>query len=231
MGSYVLSGIIICVIGLIVIRTGKRRSRHALQYLARHCGGVYMHGGLFSPSFVSLARGAAQIRVEIRPLSRLGSRAEARFVGPWAGRPAIGPIAPQVFCYPEGSGDPTTLPKNSLARTAGEFNSLANHSNTSLDSNRGRFEIRTELKSLSDQTVFQWLQLATRFYELMRAETEPGVHFETRASKETRTTASCQVCGTAPSPEDTVTCDRCGAPHHAECWNYNGGCAIFGCRH
>jgi hypothetical protein len=24
-------------------------------------------------------------------------------------------------------------------------------------------------------------------------------------------------------------CPRCEAPHHADCWDYNGGCAIFGC--
>lgn len=25
-------------------------------------------------------------------------------------------------------------------------------------------------------------------------------------------------------------CDACGASHHAECWQANGGCAVYGCR-
>ncbi len=38
----------------------------------------------------------------------------------------------------------------------------------------------------------------------------------------------CPVCAESVggNPRD---CPRCGARHHAECWNYFGGCAIFGC--
>lgn len=37
----------------------------------------------------------------------------------------------------------------------------------------------------------------------------------------------CPVCGTAlTSP---VTCGSCKTPHHRECWNYAGRCAIFAC--
>lgn len=40
---------------------------------------------------------------------------------------------------------------------------------------------------------------------------------------------SCLVCGKALSLTPR-TCLRCDTPHHAECWNYNGGCAVFGCK-
>ncbi len=40
---------------------------------------------------------------------------------------------------------------------------------------------------------------------------------------------TCRVCG------DTLigrlhACDRCETPHHDDCWDYNGGCAVYACR-
>lgn len=38
----------------------------------------------------------------------------------------------------------------------------------------------------------------------------------------------CPVCST-PVEEDRGLCVRCHTPHHKDCWNYFGGCAIFAC--
>lgn len=40
----------------------------------------------------------------------------------------------------------------------------------------------------------------------------------------------CAVCQ-APlqAGEDIVTCPDCEAPYHRECWDYNGGCGLYGC--
>ena len=38
----------------------------------------------------------------------------------------------------------------------------------------------------------------------------------------------CVVCRTE-LPADPVHCPRCETPHHADCWEYTGGCAIYGC--
>ena len=40
--------------------------------------------------------------------------------------------------------------------------------------------------------------------------------------------ANCPVCGCQCEDEPHI-CDRCQTPHHQECWDYSGGCAIFGC--
>ena len=53
----------------------------------------------------------------------------------------------------------------------------------------------------------------------------------------------CPVCATAidiavdgsvgyesAREEDVVACERCETLHHKECWEYAGGCALFGCR-
>lgn len=41
--------------------------------------------------------------------------------------------------------------------------------------------------------------------------------------------ARCPVCG--DDAEGPVTaCPRCETPHHSECWSFNEGCALFGCK-
>jgi hypothetical protein len=40
----------------------------------------------------------------------------------------------------------------------------------------------------------------------------------------------CPVCNGEVAASDARPCPRCDTPHHAECWDYVGDCAIFGCR-
>ncbi|MHC5057030.1 MAG: RING finger protein [Planctomycetota bacterium] len=43
-------------------------------------------------------------------------------------------------------------------------------------------------------------------------------------------TALCAVCQSAiSSGEATTVCPECRAPYHAECWQENGGCGVYGC--
>ena len=39
----------------------------------------------------------------------------------------------------------------------------------------------------------------------------------------------CPVCATIIKEEPRL-CERCETPHHQDCWDYAGGCALFGCR-
>ena len=39
---------------------------------------------------------------------------------------------------------------------------------------------------------------------------------------------NCPVCSTAIDDSPRV-CERCSTPHHEDCWEYVGDCAIFGC--
>lgn len=38
----------------------------------------------------------------------------------------------------------------------------------------------------------------------------------------------CPVCGEAPTG-DLARCPRCETPHHSDCWDYQGGCAVYAC--
>ncbi len=41
----------------------------------------------------------------------------------------------------------------------------------------------------------------------------------------------CKVCGVAIEPETpTVVCEACGTPHHRDCWEFVGGCSVYGCK-
>lgn len=44
------------------------------------------------------------------------------------------------------------------------------------------------------------------------------------------TTVACPVCAARIEGAGAAACPRCETPHHQECWDYVGGCAIFGCR-
>src|SRR5688572_24640795 len=41
-------------------------------------------------------------------------------------------------------------------------------------------------------------------------------------------TSRCPVCANAIGGAARA-CTRCATPHHADCWEYSGGCAIYGC--
>lgn len=38
----------------------------------------------------------------------------------------------------------------------------------------------------------------------------------------------CGVCGSQLGPPLEL-CPRCESPHHQDCWEYNGGCSVYGC--
>ncbi len=41
----------------------------------------------------------------------------------------------------------------------------------------------------------------------------------------------CPYCRFPIKPgQEITTCPECGVPHHAECWQENGGCTTYGCR-
>lgn len=40
---------------------------------------------------------------------------------------------------------------------------------------------------------------------------------------------TCLVCGEDLSGRLVVSCRRCRTPHHRDCWQYNGRCAVYGC--
>ena len=40
----------------------------------------------------------------------------------------------------------------------------------------------------------------------------------------------CPVCGDYDTIDNAVNCDICETPHHRDCYEYNRGCATYGCK-
>src|SRR5205809_1051321 len=62
----------------------------------------------------------------------------------------------------------------------------------------------------------------------------PGMDPQIRSigdSSSSLASASCPTCQTGiAAHEAAVSCPSCGQPHHQECWDEVGGCAIYGCQ-
>lgn len=67
-------------------------------------------------------------------------------------------------------------------------------------------------------TAFSRLELPPAGTPLLLEPSHPGE------------SAACLVCGGSIALKPHVRCTSCETPHHAECWDYNGGCAVYGCR-
>jgi hypothetical protein len=86
-------------------------------------------------------------------------------------------------------------------------------------------------------SLFRQEEALTRFVEAVlelydrargRASMEREVEFVSELKLGEPKEVVCQICGEAISQE-SVRCRRCKTPHHADCWEYFGGCSTFGC--
>jgi hypothetical protein len=50
------------------------------------------------------------------------------------------------------------------------------------------------------------------------------------ASAEDAGPSMCKVCGDPIGDAPRVQCATCRTPHHRDCWEFVGGCSIFGCK-
>ena len=54
----------------------------------------------------------------------------------------------------------------------------------------------------------------------------------TQLSDEGESAIKCEICGVPISSKEVgeiVICLKCHTMHHRDCWNYYGGCPIYGC--
>lgn len=247
LGLSVLIGVLIAV-GLLVamaVSMARPRAQEAASTWTRalmvRFGGKLRHR--WGTSELALSRAGFDITV---PLSRPGGggiRVSARSTRPLPGRVTIASAGGAT----PGSDD-AVVPTgdrefDSLYRVTGRSESFARDA---VDA-----EVRTQVRRLG-RVAGVWLSVRPRGLELAVGEvafdesererlTEIALSLvlhlaSTLASTEPAAApavldlpgSTCEICGMALRGQ-LVTCTRCATPHHADCWRFNGRCAIYGC--
>ena len=79
------------------------------------------------------------------------------------------------------------------------------------------------------EELVKFTELALDLYDQAMLTRSVGIEFLGEESAQLVGEATCQVCGEEIG-DDMVICPGCKTPHHRDCWQYNGGCSVYGCR-
>lgn len=246
----ILIGLAIAVLIFIMNERERRQAmaRHASE-LARRLGGVYRGGGLFGRDAIAFTLVDRPALLEFRagrnPYSRLRVALPSAFEGSlhvarkeWGHFLLRAFEGPRVFAgdrgfdadyvvrsRPESLGAKLFLPE----RRGPAMLALRrlNHCPGFLVSVRGSF-LQVSIDEMWDD-VDVGLALARTAEDLVRflfdLDVERGIEWGVLME---RLTGRCPICTTALA-EPLVRCGRCRSPHHRECWDYAGRCAVYGC--
>ncbi|WP_164103244.1 RING finger protein [Candidatus Laterigemmans baculatus] len=239
MNGWILTAILLAIFFWCLVRIGPRRAERTLRRLAREAGGRFLNGGVITPNTVVLHRGGRELRVFLRCISWFGTRYAAEFRAPWGqGRPSVAWSTPTRIRFsdsgptqPIGTMDPASGSEQ-LREVARRLESTAAIESqwVWVEASGGHFYSQAILTTGELAPVTAWFATTVQLYDLMMAETEAGIAFSPTRPGNAGAEASCQVCGLPPAAEEIIYCEKCGAPHHADCWHYNRGCAIYGCK-
>jgi predicted DCC family thiol-disulfide oxidoreductase YuxK len=86
------------------------------------------------------------------------------------------------------------------------------------------------LLTSSRRAISRWLGLASQeeILDVLGRAEAPTCEEEVKVTEAGRRPGVCRVCS-QPMRDPSTYCDKCGSPHHQECWTYLGHCATFGC--
>ncbi len=114
-----------------------------------------------------------------------------------------------------------------MAQVIGTFRRMTRFGTLLVSMRSGQLEVRVGA-CLQDESALRNL-LTTAAELLGYMLTAPGDDGVRWAEGETGLTGICPVCSTALC-EPVQRCTRCRMPHHTQCWEYLGRCAVYGCQ-
>ena len=94
---------------------------------------------------------------------------------------------------------------------------------------RGRILVRKRALLVRYEELEEFAQLALELYDQAMLTRMTGIDFVDSEVAQIISEATCQVCG-EQIITDMIFCRRCRTPHHHECWQYYGACAVYGCQ-
>lgn len=224
-----IMAIVVAIVLWRVLRRGPRRAARSLRRLAARTGGQFYAGGGVSHVLV-ISHGVKQIHVSLSSSSIIGDQYQAEIRTTWPNQHVELEIAEPTRLVIPGRHPTAMGGSEELRETAQRFESMTAVEDAWVGAERGQFIAGAILKTADVAAVEEWFDVTIRLHDLLAAETESGITFLGHACAAEETESCCQVCGIAIAEGETTRCGKCGAPHHTDCWNYNGGCAIYGCK-
>jgi hypothetical protein len=76
--------------------------------------------------------------------------------------------------------------------------------------------------------LMRFVALTEIMFQALAYGRNPGIEFIVTAPPPVVHETACQVCGEALTA-NVVNCASCKTPHHLDCWQYFGSCAVYGC--
>jgi len=207
----------------------RNRIRSRLVLLKNRCSEV--HRGLLSVSNLTqvqqtqIRRDLSGIRGHCREIERLiaGQRSEGTsrrsrpaFIRQQAGQPTESHEKPGAIGVPPGNG-PSGSPTDSTKSPSAAEMPLA----------------RADVESGPDPSDEKRAEAEDVCEAVCKGVGEDSIQSDSASEEGIRLTeveaGHCPICGTDERPETLFPCPRCGVKYHSECWEYFGGCAIYGC--
>ncbi len=229
---------------------GPGSSSRAYQALTNRFGGVYQRRSLLRLPSVRFRYGLTWVTITQGP--KRGSMRSTQAQIHWEDRYldlAVEPSSPFALGQSPGrrnlTGDPSfderfqvVTRQDAAARkllsdgVRWQLNKLYQFFDTSL-----RWTIRNGLMVIEKPALLrrsedleQFTQLCLELFDQAMLTRSEGIEFVGDENEaQLIEDPICQVCGEEIRSE-MVFCRRCRTPHHLDCWQYNGCCAIFGCR-
>lgn len=213
-----------------VFRRGRRRAARSLRMLASRTGGHFRAGRWGAAHVLVLSHGAKQMQVSLRCISPAGAPYQAEIRTTWPDQHVELETAEPTRLVIPGRHASEWGGSDDLREAAKRLESMAPVAEAWAGAKGGWFAAGAILSRADAATVGEWFEATVRLHDLLAAETAAGIAFLGHSCATAKAEACCQVCGIVVEDGEITRCGKCGAPHHKDCWNYNGGCAIYGCK-
>lgn len=241
---------------IIALIAGAGRSpwNDGFQQAARRFHGTLHSGGWFQPPTVWFKHGTAQARLTIVPLRdnsgedcltiaieqhEISTRIEIWRAGT---RAILLPLRRNLVPAEVATSDftqhwqlliddakmPSKLITDGVRFTLDWFWRQPTPAETTLSVSPGWFVARKVWKSPRGADLEMFVERACAIADQFKLAAAEGVAFVANPQPQLVELARCGVCGENLTSA-IVLCRRCQTPHHADCWQYAGSCAIYGC--
>jgi len=249
-GLAIILGVMIAV-GLGMLAFQVRTSREAgakIRLLADHLKGQVLPDRLWGVPSVGFKLGGYAARLDFGEEGRAFTRVSVRIPTYTAGRLIIVPeslggqfhrlfgvhdveIGDRPFDYafiiqaqPEAVAHRVFDPVQRVAAMAA-VRRLTAHGRFMLRAEKGSLEIQYHDLLVEEAPLLELVRAASDLIPCLLSNPHTGIEYG--ESAELRD-GHCPICATTLE-EPLIRCRRCGAPHHRECWEYFGRCAVYAC--